>query len=313
MKQNIKNTVLLAGLSVLLAGSCIGYSDQQIRETPTQGNIKIGVDESYKLLIDAQIEVFENIYKYAHITSINASEDSVLKLFMADSVRTIITSRKLTSNEEAYLKEKLIIARTTPIAWDAVAFVINKQNPSGELRYSLLQDIFEGKTKTWKDIDSHSRLGKMEVVFDNQGSSNVRYLMNKFGISVLPENCYTAKSNPGVIDYVEKNPNSMGIIGVNWISDPDDSITHDFLKRVKVVAITQEAEGSDYYTPHPAYIAQKTYPFIREVYAITRESTTGLGRGFIQFVSYDSGQRIVLKMGMLPATMPIRLIQTRSE
>jgi phosphate transport system substrate-binding protein len=314
MKTNFKYTVILAGLALLLAASCTGYSDKQInKETPTRGDIKIGVDEGYKLLIDAEIEVFKNLYKYAEITPINASEDSIVKLFMADSIRTMITSRKLTSNEEAFLKEKLIIARTTPIAWDAVAFVVNKQNPNSELRYGSIQDIFEGKAKTWKQIDNRSRLGNMEVVFDNQGSSNVRYIMNKFNITTLPEYCYSANSNPAVIDYVENHPNSIGIISVNWISDPDDSITHNFLNRVKVVGVTQEAEGDDYYTPHPAYIAQKTYPFIRQVYAITRETTTGLGRGFIKFVAYDSGQRIVLKMGMLPATMPIRLIQTRSE
>ena len=52
-----------------------------------------------------------------------------LRLFLADSVRLMITSRKLTQNEEAYLKEKLIIPRTTQIAWDALAFIVNKSNP----------------------------------------------------------------------------------------------------------------------------------------------------------------------------------------
>ena len=88
-----------------------------------------------------------------------------------------------------------------------------------------------------------------------------------------------------------------------------------FLRRVKVVGVTPEvySEGDDFITPHPAYIADKSYPFIREVYAISRETFTGLGRGFIQFVADDQGQRIVLKMGMLPATMPIRLVQIRKE
>jgi phosphate transport system substrate-binding protein len=314
MKQNHKYTVLLLGLSVLLATSCTDYSQKQInKESATRGNIKIAVDEGYKLLADAEIEVFQSLYKYASIKPINASEDSILKLFMADSVRLMITNRKLTSNEEAYLKDNLIIPRTTQIAWDAIAFVVNRQNPNVEIRYNKLREIFEGTSNNWKQVNEKSGQGKIEVVFDNQGSSNVRYVMNKFDIKTLPEYCYSANSNPAVIDYVENHPNSIGIISVNWISDSDDSITHAFLKRVKVVAVTPEAEGDDFYTPHPAYIADKSYPFIREVYAISRETITGLGRGFIQFVAGDSGQRIILKMGMLPATMPIRLIQTRSE
>jgi phosphate transport system substrate-binding protein len=140
-------------------------------------------------------------------------------------------------------------------------------------------------------------------------------MMNRFGINTLPEYCYSAGSSPAVIDYVEKHPNALGIISVNWISDSDDSITHNFLGRVNVVGITPEefSEGDEFFTPHPAYVANKSYPFIREVYAVSRETFSGLGSGFINFVTHDQGQRIVLKMGMVPANMPIRLVQIRHE
>ena len=39
----------------------------------------------------------------------------------------------------------------------------------------------------------------------------------------------------------------------------------------------------------------------------------GLGSGFIQFVAGEKGQRIILRSGMVPATMPIRLMQIKSE
>lgn len=316
MKPIFKHCIPLVVLSLLLATSCKSYSDKQVnQETPTRGDISIAVDESYQLLADSQIAVFEGLYKYAHITSISASEDSILKLFMADSVRLMITSRKLSNNEEAYLKDKLIIPRTTQIAWDAIAFVVNKSNPDSLIRYNALKDIFEGKIKNWKQLNPASRQGEIKVVFDNQGSSNVRLVMKKFAISALPDICYSADSNPAVIDYVKSHPEALGIISVNWVSDRDDSITHAFLRKVKVVGVSSEffSEGDDFYQPHPGYIADKSYPFIREVYAISRESITGLGRGFIQFVAGDQGQRIVLKMGMLPATMPIRLIHISKE
>jgi phosphate transport system substrate-binding protein len=303
-------------LSLFFAASCTNYSEKQInKESVTRGNIKIAVDEAYQLLADSEIVVFESLYKYANITAINASEDSILKLYMADSVRLMITSRKLTSNEEAFLRDNLIIARTTRIAWDAIAFVVNKSNPDKNLRYNTIRDIFEGKVESWKEINPKSKQGNIRVVFDNQGSANLRFIMSRFGITTLPDICYSAGSNPGVIDYVEQHPDAIGIMSVNWVSDPDDSITHAFLSRVNVAAITPDvySEGDDFYTPHPGYIADKSYPFIREVYAISRESISGLGSGFIQFVAGDKGQRIILKMGMLPATMPIRLIQTREE
>jgi phosphate transport system substrate-binding protein len=316
MKKNRYFLALTLAILFLLACSCKSHGEKQLmRETPTRGDIRIAVDESYKLLADSQLATFTSLYKYASIEPVYASEDSVLSLFMADSVRLMIISRKLTANEEAYLKNKQIVARTTQIAWDGVAFIVNRKNRDDKIRYASLREIFTGARTQWSDINSFSRLGNIQVVFDNQGSGNIRYLMKKFGCSVLPEYCYATNSNPDVIAYVESHPNALGVISVNWISDPDDSVTHDFLNRVQVVGLTPEfnSEGNDFYTPHPAYLADKSYPFIREVYAVGRETFSGLGSGFIQFVAGDQGQRIVLKSGMVPSTMPVRIIQIRKE
>jgi phosphate transport system substrate-binding protein len=301
----------------LFAVSChqVGKS-YATTETSRQGNIKIAVDDAYQLLGDSEISTFESLFVNSNIQPVYATEDSILKLFLADSVRLMVTSRKLTQNEEAYLKEKLINPRTTQVAWDAIAFIVNKSNPDSGYRYNMLRDIFLGKVSEWKQVNPVSRLGKLKIVFDNQGSGNVRMVMKKFGVTgSLPEYCYSANTNNNVIDYVESHPEAIGIISVNWISDSDDSITHAFLKRVKVVGISPsfDPEGTDYVKPHPAYIADKSYPFIREVYTINRETFSGLGSGFIQFVASDQGQRIILKMGMVPATMPVRLIQIRKE
>lgn len=314
--QSIKNIGWLIVIILALFSCTSRQEGTSYKETATRGDIKIAVDEAYQLLADSQISVFEGLYKYANIVPVYASEDSILKLFLEDSVRLMITNRELTANEVAYLKEKLIIPRTTRIAYDAIAFILNRSNPDTLIRYNTLRDIFKGDVTSWKMINPGSKLGDLSIVFDNQGSGNLRAIMKKFQLEgVLPEYCYSANSNPDVITYVENHPEAIGLISVNWISDRDDSITHNFLNRVKVAAITSElfSEGDDFYKPHPAYIADKSYPFIRDVYAINRETFTGLGRGFIQFVAGDQGQRIVLKMGMLPATMPIRLVQIGKE
>jgi phosphate transport system substrate-binding protein len=316
MNRNFNTSILFILLLAISATGCQSGKSHVTNETTTRGNIKIGVDDAYQLLADTEIATFQSLYKYSTIKPIYATEDSVLKLFLADSIRLMITSRKLTSNEEAYLKEHLIIPRTTQVAWDALAFIVNRSNPDSGFSYNQLKDVFLGKNTTWKDLNSKSRLGKLKVVFDNQGSGNVRFIMKKFGITgSLPEYCYSANTNSQVIDFVESHPEAIGIISVNWISDSDDSITHAFLKRVKVLGVSPEfePEGNDYVKPHPAFIADKSYPFIREVYTISRETFSGLGRGFIQFVANDQGQRIVLKMGMVPATMPVRLVHISKE
>ncbi len=285
-------------------------------ETPTRGKIKIGVDESFTLLSEAELYTFQSFYTNATITPLYKPELDVLNDFMNDSVRMMITARKLTNEEEQYLKNKQIIARTTVIAFDGIAFIVNLKNKDSLIRFNTVKDIFFGKVKTWDQINTLNKSGKIKVVFDNNKSANVRFIREKFGIKdSFPKNCYAVNKNEEVVNFVEKNINAIGIVSVNWICDKNDSVTRGFLKRIKVVAISSEfnSEGDDFYGPYQAYIYDKSYPFIREVYAINRETFTGLGSGFIQFISGEQGQRIVLKMRMVPSTMPVRLVKVKNS
>lgn len=314
--KKITGLQLILALASVLFYSCNMKPQKFTDETPTRGNIKIAVDESYQLLAEAELHTFLSTYKDAQVSPVYLPEDSLLKLFLDDSIKVIITSRKLTDNEVAYLKGKSFIPRTTRIAYDALAFIVNKSNPDTSIRYNMLKDIFSGKTSNWTQINPQSKLGDIKVVFDNPGSNNVKTIMNKFGITgTLPANCFSATKNSEVVKYVENNPEALGIIGVNWISDPRDSISHSFLSKINVVWVSSEldSDGPEFYSPHPAYIANKEYPFIREVYTINRETFAGLGTGFTSFVAGDAGQRIILKMGMLPASLPIRLIEIRKN
>jgi phosphate transport system substrate-binding protein len=114
-----------------------------------------------------------------------------------------------------------------------------------------------------------------------------------------------------VISYVQDHKSAIGVIAVNWISDSDDSTANNFRKNIKVVALKNDSssQSQEYYQPFQAYIALDQYPLIRDVYLINRESRNGLGTGFASFVAGDKGQRIVRLGGLLPATMPVRIIK----
>ena len=98
------------------------------------------------------------------------------------------------------------------------------------------------------------------------------------------------------------------MIGVNWISDKDDTTHLSFLKSFKVMELESNVKG-EFFKPFQAYIAQKIYPMYREVYILSKEAYTGLGTGLTSFIASERGQRIVLKFGLVPATMPIRLVE----
>ncbi len=311
----------LSGISYIYAGfifvlfSCVGGSNKTITETTTRGDIKIIVDESFQPLFDTEVYTFTHIYTYAKITPIYKPEIDVINDFMKDSVKVIASSKKLTEDQIKYLRDTLVIARTTTFAYDALALVTNKENQDTLLKYETVKDIFLGKITTWKKIDPKSKLNDISIIFDNTKSGNIRYFKEKFEISEkLPANFFAVNSNKEVIDYVSKNKNALGILSVNWISDKNDSLSMSFIRKINVVAISQPYLADDYYyRPMPGSIYDKSYPFVREIYLISRESFKGLGSGFIQWACAEQGQRIVLRSGLVPATMPIRLVQIKQQ
>jgi phosphate transport system substrate-binding protein len=304
----------LIGLLLFMV-SCTGGSKSGLNETPTRGNIKISADESFQPLIDTEVFTFTHLYNNAKIKPEYKPEYNVINDFMNDSVKVICTSKKLTDYQIQYLRNTQIIARTSTYAYDALAIVTNRENKDTLLKYNTIKDIFLGKITRWKEINPKSKLGDIRVIFDNTKSGNIRYFKELFEIKdSLSGNFYAVNSNPEVIDFVSRNPDALGIVSVNWISDKDDSLSMSFINKINVVAVSQQyINDGSYYRPQQGFIFTKEYPFVRDIYLISRETFAGLGSGFINWACGEQGQRIVRTSGLVPATMPIRLVQIKKQ
>lgn len=69
------------------------------------------------------------------------------------------------------------------------------------------------------------------------------------------------------------------------------------------------AGDSAHFKPYQAYLALKYYPLSRRITMLSREARSGLASGFMAFVASERGQRIVLKAGLVPTTMPLRIVE----
>jgi len=303
--------------SILFCFFCSAFfaCDQSVSaplDTPTQGEINISIDDSYTPIMEAELYAFHSFYKYAKIIAHYKPEGEAVKDLLNDSVRLVVMSRELTASEKNVFEKINLHPKTLKIAYDAVAIIVHPANKDTNLTMNKLKSIISGVDSTWKQVNTHSHLEKITVVFDNKSSGNARFIQEKFlGSNPFPKNCFAAKSNKEVVDYVSENKNAIGVIGVNWISDKDDTLMLGFLKKINVVALASSDVAvipDDYYKPYQAYIQQGTYPLCRNVYIVSREARAGLGTGFSAFVAGDKGQRIILKSGLVPATAPIRLI-----
>lgn len=292
----MKNSLVGLFICLLIAGCS---SSDSPTDTPTTGNLTISVDETFKPFIDSEISTFEGIYTYADIEVTYKPEIDAFNDLLADTVKLIIASRPFNKEELEVFKKWEIVPRITKIAYDGVALISSKDQADSNITMAELRDLLSGKSV--KSFDN------TKVVFDNSKSGTISYMRNKTGISEFSKNCFAVNSNEAVIDYVSKQSNSIGIIGANWISDRDDSTNLSFLKSVRVLEVG--ADDSEYFKPFQAYIAQKNYPLWREIYVLSKEAYTGLGSGLTAFLASERGQRIILKSGLVPATMPVRFVE----
>jgi phosphate transport system substrate-binding protein len=299
----------------LIYFSC-GNSPTEKRETPTEGSIKIGVEDAYKLLLDTEIYTFESLYVKAKVKAIAGAEGDLIELLKKDSVRFVVIGRELTQAEKDYFKAQKIFPKSTKIGYDGLTFVVNREAPDSNFSYSQLQQLVTGNIQTWSQLQSKIGKDSMQVVFDNPRSGNVRFLMESLGINKLASSCYAVKSNEEVINYVKKNKYAIGIVGSNWISDPQDTVSEHVLKSVKIAGISSKNDPTaalGYTRPYQGYIADGSYPFKRPIYIVSRELGTRLGTGFASFVAGEKGQRIVLRSGLVPAYGVVRLVNVNSE
>jgi len=285
-------------------------------DTTTTGIVPISCDECFLPIIRAEIDVFESIYQYANILPIYTNEVEAIDLLMQDSVRLAVVSRELYENEKAAIQAKKMQVRARKIAVDAIAIIVNKENQDTIIGVPTLKKILTGEITDWSQIYPKSKLGKIDVMFDNPNSSTVRYAIDSICRGdKLSDKLYAQKTNLDVVEMVSKYPNSLGIIGANWISNENDTTNMSFSSKITVMAVSpyEEADRYNSVQPYQAYIANGDYPLTRDVLMLLSDPKSGLSTGFASFVMSDRGQRVIKKSGILPATVPIMLVSIKDE
>jgi phosphate transport system substrate-binding protein len=308
----LQSLILFAALAAfsLIAACDSGSSGSKVSDSPVSGELRIMVDEGFQPIIASAVDVFDSVYRLAKIHPTFTAEGVAVKALMDDSIQFIIIPRQLSAAELGYFKNRGYEPETTPIAHDAIAFILNPANNDTIISVGQLKEIFKGSISNWSEISGKSSLGKIQIVFDNPASSIVRYVRDSISGAPLPANAAALQNNAQVLEYVSKNKNAIGIIAANWISDTDDKGAQHFRSEIRIVDVLSplhsKARG-----PYQAYLQLNQYPFRRTMYCINGQPKRGVGLGFASFLAGRDGQLIILKDGMLPASMPPRIISVQ--
>jgi phosphate transport system substrate-binding protein len=300
MKSSV--IIVIFGMAVLASLEACNRKQQGKNYTDTynSGTLQFVSDESFSPIVDQEVYVFKNDNPSANPQVIYRSEANAVNMLLADSVRFAFLSRELTPAEMSDLAQHNLPATVNKFAVDAVAVIVNKTSADTGITVGEIKEMLRGHTKTGKS-----------VVFDNPGSSLVRYLKELAGVTTFPQkNVYALKTNKDVIKYVSQHPEAIGITGFSWLQDPDKDYA-DAAAKVKTLAVRDENSKTapgQYFMPSQTTLALKQYPLQRSLYMVNCTGRKGLGTGLELFIAGDKGQRIILRSGLLPIQIPERNI-----
>jgi len=298
--------IIVFSFLVLLLNSCNSFEEEKdkLTDTPDRGMIYVSADESFKPIIDEQVKVYESNHPGTQIIVRYKPEAECLKDLLVDSIRLIVATRGFSQYEENFIIDSL---KLSPVKWvvarDAVAVIVNPLAEDSLFTMQELREILTGKFRK-----------SLIPVFDGvQATSTVRFIVDSVLKSdSLAPGTMAARTSEGVIDYVAKNPQAIGFIGVSWIGNREDTAQLSFLKKVKLAWLESNDLPGKYILPVQVNIYDRSYPMVRDLVIILKEKHRGLGQGFADSMSGEIGQLIFKRAYLVPAQKdfilrPVRL------
>lgn len=287
--------------------STTGSSDslkKQIKEDILVGTLNVLVDEAGLALTEEHREVFLSSYYNAKVNLIAKPEVMAVQDLLTEKAGVAILARKLSDEEEAFFTKRGIVPRVFPVWSDAIVLINNTNSADTSVTVENLFKIMRGNSAEDK-----------KLVFHNINSSHFRLLKDLGGIDKVASNFVEGRNDIlEVLKAIEADANAIGILGYNEYLNFSSSLSNKNNIRILSLGNTfgEHADGL-YYKPSQSTLATQKYPLRHIFYMMNYQPNMGLGVGFSAFVTGDRGQRIVLKSGLLPATMPGRELIIRDK
>ena len=302
-----RNASIIIGLTLILGllSACGSKPNPEKEAAYQKAAEKVLSDESFFPILDEELFYF-NSQRLDTIGVEYTNEQDAVKRLVNLETWLAFSTRRLTANEEQTLRNQQYIPRSIPIAYDGLAIIVNNNNPDSCITVKDFARILKGEVTKWGELYPQSKLGVIDVVFDNPLSSTVRWCVDSIlgGKEFSNPNVGAVKTSAAVIDYVEKHDNALGIIGSNWLNDKRDTTNVTFKKNITVMGVSKmdSATKANSWQPYQYYLYTGYYPLIRTIYALLNDPRDGVPMAFAHYCQLPKGQLIILRSGLLPRT-----------
>ena len=207
-------------------------------------------------------------------------------------------SRAVKSEE----KQQAVANGITPVeftvARDAIAVIVNPENPVQQLTLQQISDIYSGKFNNWLEVGGDNRPIVRLSRETNSGThvyflETVLRLGDKTNPTFFSTDTLLLPSSEGIINEVRQNPNAIGYDGLGYV--PPDLIH-------SVIAVARAASGP-YVIPSITTVNDNSYPVARDLYMYTAGEPADAIKDYIDWILLSEAQAIVADLGFVPISL----------
>jgi phosphate transport system substrate-binding protein len=269
--MNLNPKYFLWLLSLLLILSGLGCQR-------SKAGITVAGSTSVEPFAELLAEEYMSQYLQSHIYVQGGGSTAGIEAVMTRAANIGMSSRNLTNGEK-----KLY---TVTIAKDAIAIIVNPQNPIQDLTLERIREVFSGKIINWKELGGPSH--SIVLVTREEGSgtreSFQKFVMGKEDISL---GSLVQDSNGAVRQVVASNHNAIGYISLGLVNEQ--------VKALKISGVE----------PNLTEIENGKYTLVRPFLFVFNEEPAGEAKSFLDFVLSPLAQKLLFKEGLVPVLKKI--------
>ena len=292
--KRVSTIILLFSLILTSCGptsSAETASDSQAKYIENKGS-----DTIVNLAL-AWAEKYQSDHPDVRISVTGGGSGTGIAALINKTVDLANASRQIKAEEIEEAKSNGVEPVEHIIARDAIAVIVNPENPVSELTLQQISDIYSGKFTNWLEVRGEDRPIVRLSRETNSGThvyflETVLRLGNSEDKTLFSTDTLLLPSSEGIIAEVRQNPNAIGYDGLGYV--PED---------LKMIAIAKE-EGGAYVLPSIATVNDKTYAIARDLYMYTNGEATGIVKEYLDWILSPEAQDIVVELGFVPAINP---------
>ncbi len=239
-------------------------------------------------------EAYNGIHPEAQISVTGGGSGTGIAALLNGTVDIANASREMKAEEIQQAQAAGFTPIAIVVAKDAIAIIVNKDNPLEQLTLAQLASIYKGEITNWSQLVAGYDHPIVALSRESNSGTHVYFLEvvvrlgSKDDKSIFAPTVLLLPSSEGIMSEVKDNPNAIGYDGLGYITD-----------EVKKIAVAANAQ-SVYIIPDSSTVLNGEYPISRDLYMYTRGEPAGVVRQYIEWILSAEGQAIVAALGFVP-------------